>query len=404
MRGPLAACVFIGLCWAAPPLSAQSPATPAAPSAPPTTGWTWHPSLVALASADENSDPPVGAFPVNFEEPAFAGNLGAGLDGAQRSATTRTAVGLFGLVRSPSSGPNRAMYVGGRVSWSWQPVAAWRLDVRDSAKLQRQPQLDVAGFQRNNAVAGVEWRPAASPVGVSLEVGDRRRALPALEVLGFARQSVTLGVVASTAASAAEVGLGLQRYRAPTATGRRVVLSAEVAKFGHATIGSARYSFVDPRADRSLPFAGEVGEQAGEFSDIDRADFLEQLAFAGSDSTIASEVFVLDPIETDSDDWDFGRRKHVAVGYLSRQFAGETVLSGSIRYQHRDGPNLLAPQGSALAASFRDSRVAMRLTFRRPISRRLIVVGQASYLRNRGDRPIIEFSRRLFGVGLQVQF
>jgi hypothetical protein len=161
---------------------------------------------------------------------------------------------------------------------------------------------------------------------------------------------------------------------------------------------------VDPRADRSIPFTGDTGDQAGEFSDIDRADFLEQLAFAGSDSTIASEVFVLDPIETDSDDWDFGRRKHVVVGYLSRQFAGKAVLSGSIRYQRRDGPNLLAPEGSALAAPFRDNRVAVRVTFRRPISKRLIVVGQASYLRNRGDRPIIDFSRRLIGVGLQIQF
>lgn len=402
MKLPVVAWFLVGVCGVGSPSWAQS--TRDVPAAQPTTPWSWRPALFALASADENTDPPVGAFPVSFEEPAFAGNLGAGLDGAHRTANTRIAVGLFGLVRSPLSGPDRAMYVGGRVSASWQPAPAWRLDFRDSAKLQRQPQLDVAGFQRNNAVVGVEWRPTRSPVGISVEVGDRRRDLPALEVLGFARQSVTLGVVSSNTTSAAEVGVGLQRYRAPTATGRRLVLSAEVAKFGHATIGSARYSFVDPRADRSIPFTDEAGEQAGEFSNIDRADFLEQLAFAGSDSTIASEVFVLDPIETDSDDWDFGRRKHVIVGYLSRQFAGESVLSGSIRYQRRDGPNLLAPEGSALAAPFRDNRVAVRVTFRRPISRRLIVVGQASYLRNRGDRPVVDFSRRLLGVGLQVQF
>ncbi len=404
MRLPLVTSMLVGLCCAAPSSWAQSSSSAATPPSAPITEWTWRPSLFALASTDENTDPPLGAFPLTFEEPAFAGNLGSGLDGAHRTANTRIAVGLFGLVRSPLSGPDRAMYVGGRVSWSWQPAPAWRLDIRDSAKVQRQPQLDVAGFQRNNAVVGVEWRPTTSPVGVSLEVGDRRRDLPALEVLGFARQSVTLGVVSSTTTSAAEIGIGLQRYRAPTATGRRLVLSAEVAQFGHATIGSARYSFVDPQADRSIPFTGDPGEQSGEFSDIDRADFLEQLAFTGSDSTIASEVFVLDPIETDSDDWDFGRRKHVVVGYLSRQFAGEAILSGSIRYQRRDGPNLLAPEGSALAAPFRDNRVAVRVTFRRPISKRLIVVGQASYLRNRGDRPIIDFSRRLLGVGLQIQF
>ena len=386
------------------PVSAQSPASATPASPPRLTPWTWRPSAFVLASADENTDPPVGAFPVSFEQPALAGNLGAGIDGGRRTATTRTAVGLFGLMRSPLSGPDRAMYVGGRLSWSWQPVPTWRLDVRDSAKLQRQPNLDVAGFQRNNAVVGVEWRRPTSPVGISLEVGDRRRGLPALEVLGFARQTVTLGVVSSSTTSAAEFGIGLQRYRAATAAGRRLVVSAEAAKFGHATIGSVRYAFVDPRADRSIAFVDDHGDQAGEFSDIDRADFLEQLAFTGSDSTIASEVFVLDPIETDSDDWDFGRRKHVVVGYLSHQFAEQAVLSGSVRYQRRDGPNLLAPEGSLLAAAFRDNRTALRLTFRRPIARSLTVVAQASYLRNRGDRPLINFSRRLFGVGLQIHF
>ena len=404
MRLPVVIALCAGVISAAPPVWAQSPPSAAQTPSVPAPNWTWRPSLFILASADENTDPPVGTFPINFEEPSFAGNLGAGLDAAHRTANTRLAGGLFGLMRSPLSSPDRAMYVGGRVSWSWQPTPAWRLDVRDGAKLQRQPQLDVAGFQRNNAVVGVEWRPTTSPVGMSLEVGDRRRSLPALELLGFARQSATLGIVSSNATSAAEVGIGLQRYRASTATGRRLVVSAEVAKFGHATIGSARYAFVDPRADRSTPFTTETGDQAGEFSDIDRADFLEQLAFAGSDSTIASEVFVLDPIETDSDDWDFGRRKHVAVGYLSRQFSGEAVLSGSIRYQRRDGPNLLAPEGSALAARFRDNRVALRVTYRRPLSTQLILVAQASYLRNRGDRANINFSRRLLGIGLQIQF
>jgi hypothetical protein len=394
--------LLAGLLCAVPPAWAQSSSSADQPPSGATTPWTWRPSLFALASADENTDPPVGTS--TFEEPAFAGNLGAGVDGAHRSAKTRIDVGLFGLVRSPLSGLDRAMYGGGRLGWAWHPAAAWRLHISDSAKLQRQPQLDVAGFQRNNALMGVEWRLPTSPVGVSFEVGDRRRDLPALEVLGFTRQSATIGVVSSTATLAAEVGVGLQRYRAPTATGRRLVVSAEVAKFGPTTIGSARYAFVDPRADRSIPLTADPGEQSGEFSDIDRADFLEKLAFAGSDSNIASEVLVLDPIETDSDDWDFGRRKHVVVGYLSRRFAGDMVVSGSIRYQRRDGPNLLAPEGSALAAPFTDNRLALRVTFRRPISKRLVVVSQASYLRNRGDRPIINFSRQLFGVGLQVQF
>lgn len=378
-----------------PPASAETAARPFP--------WIVRPSLFLMATADENTDPPIGAFPVDFEEPVTAGNLGAGLDLAHRTSRTRFTAGLFGLVRSPISGSDRAVYVGGRIDWSWQLAPAWRIDISDSAKLQRQPQVDAAGFQRNNAVAGVEWRPQASPVGLSVQVADRRRSLPDLDILGFDRQSLTVGLVTSSATTAAEIGVGLQHYHAATATGRRLVLSAEIAKFGRSTIASARYALVDPQHDRPRPFVGEAGEQ-GEFSDIDRADFLEQMAFAGSDVTIANDLFVLDPIETDSDDWDFGRRKHVLVGYLSRTFGGGAVLSGSIRYQRRNGPNLLAPEGSALAAPFQDNRVAVRIAYRRPLSAHLTLIAQASYLRNRGDRPVINFSRQLYGIGLQVGF
>jgi hypothetical protein len=403
MKLRVAIVMFVGLAGAAASARAQSsPDTAAAPSTPPT-AWSWQPSLFILASADENSDPPLDAFPVGFEEPAVAGNLGAGFDMAHRTAHSRMGGSVFGLLRSPQSGPDRAMYVGGRFDWSWQLAPSWRIDVTDGAKLQRQPQLDVAGFQRNNAALSVEWRRKA-PLGVSLEVADRRRDLPALEVLGFARQSVTLGLVSSNATRAAELGIGLQRYHAPTASGERMVVSAEVARFGRTTIGSARYAFADPRADRRRPFTGDVGEQGIEFNDIDRANFLEQLAFTGNDSTVASEVFGLEPLETDSDDWDFGRRKHVMVGYLSRRLSRGAVLSGSIRFQHRDGPNLLATEGSSLAEPFRDSRLALRVTYRRPLSARFILVSQASYLRNRSNRSVINFSRQLFGLGLQIQF
>lgn len=386
------------------PLSVISAQTAGGSSGvPPAPESRWRPSVFLMASADENTDPPLGAAPVTFEQPAFAGNLAAGLDGSHRTARMRTAVGLFGLIRSPLSGPDRALYLGGQVSWSWQLHPAWRIGVTDSGKIQRQPQFDALGFQRNNAALDVEWRRPASPVALSFEIADRRRTLPSLEILGFDRQAAGMGIATSSGAFAGEVRLSVQQYHAPTATGRRMVASAEAARFGRATIVSARYALIDPRHDRPRPFAGEAGE-LGEFSDIDRADFLEQLAFAGSDVAIANELFVVDPIETDSDDWDFGRRKHVAVGYLSRRFSDAAVLSGSIRYQRRDGPNLLAPEGSDLAAPFRDHRLALRASYRRPLSTRFTLVAQASLLRNRGDRPIINFSRRLFGVGLQIHF
>lgn len=399
MRRFFAVTAVVGLCG----VSAVQAQTPPSPQSPTPTGWAWRPSLFLLASADENTDPPVGAFQVSFEEPAFAGNLGAGLDGLLQAPTMRTSVGLFGLVRSPISSPDRAVYLAGRANWSWQPSATWRIGVRDSVKFQRQSELSAAGFQRNSVTANVEWRPLTSPFGLSVEIGDRRRSLPEVERLGFARQSLGVALFSSTATAAAEFGVGLHRYDAPTATGRRLTLSGEVARFGRVTTASLRYAFMTPKSDRSKPFA-ESHDQHGEFGDIDRGIFLEQLAFAGTDATIASEVFVLEPIETDSDDWDFGRKKHVLVGYLSRRFAGGSTLAGSARVQRRDGPNLLAPEGSVLGAPFVDTRLVTRLTYRYPLTPRFSIVAQGSVLRNTGNRPIVNFSRQLLGIGLQIQF
>ena len=104
---------------------------------------------------------------------------------------------LFGLARSPVSGTMRSLYVGGRVNWSWQFAHDWHLSASDSAKLQRQPSLPVAAFQRNEATVGLDWHPVHAPASWSLEFSDRRRALPSLEILEFHRRSLTLTASAS---------------------------------------------------------------------------------------------------------------------------------------------------------------------------------------------------------------
>jgi hypothetical protein len=252
-------------------------------------------------------------------------------------------------------------------------------------------------------VLSVDWHPAHAPTTWSLEVGDRRRALPSLEILEFARRSVTLTAATSSDRAAASLGVSIQPYRAETASGRRFVVSAEAARFARSGVLSARYAFVTPWADRINPYAGNEYGELGEFGDIDRADFLEQLSLEGSDTAFGTQALSLDPVETDSDDWDFGRRTHVLVGYLSRRLQGNAVLSGSVRYQYRTGPNLLALPGSPSAAAFTDNRLGLRLTFRQPLTKRLVGVAQASGLRNSSARPAANFSRALIGVGLQIQ-
>jgi hypothetical protein len=401
--------ILVAICSAASLAEAQTsaleaPASNLAPSAAePSPVWTWHPSLSVLGSVDENHDALTGTDPARFEEAELAGNLGAGLVGSAVTSRTHFAYDVFGLARSPVSGTMRSFYAGGRASWTWQFAHDWQLSASDSAKLQRQPSLPVAAFQRNEATLDVDWRPARSPVAWSLEIGDRRRVLPSLEILEFDRRSVTLTASVSRALSAASLGISVQPYRTDTASGRRIVISAEAGRFGHGGVASARYAYVGRWVDHVRDYRGEGHTELGEFGDIDRADFLEQLSLEGGALGLGSESVSLDPIETDSDDWDFGRNKHVIVGYVSRHLPGHALLSGSVRYQHRVGPNLLALPGTPSAFSFADSRLGMRVTFRQPLTPRLSGVAQISGLSNRSERASANFSRTLVGIGLQIQ-
>ena len=237
----------IALCCSASLAQAQTSASdPAAASQtrPDTRDpvWTWHPSVSLLGSLDENHDALTGTDPARFEEAELAGNIGTSLAGGAVLPAMRFDYDLFGLARSPVSGTMRSLYVGGRVNWSWQFAHDWHLSASDSAKLQRQPSLPVAAFQRNEATVGLDWHPVHAPASWSLEFSDRRRALPSLEILEFHRRSLTLTASASRESSAASIGVSVQPYRAETATGTfaRLAPSKEAIRLEHLDLGDLR--------------------------------------------------------------------------------------------------------------------------------------------------------------------
>ncbi|MHB8532856.1 MAG: hypothetical protein ACYDC2_09055 [Solirubrobacteraceae bacterium] len=364
--------------------SAQSPD-------PAPAGWRWQPSLYVLASLDESADAPLGVNDGAIFEPSAAGNIAAGLDVRHHSGRGRLHGMMFGLVRSPTSGQDRSFFVAGRVEGSRQLAPGWTLTFGDSAKLQRRPQLSVLDFQRNEGALGLEWRQT-NGVGVSVQIADRRRALPELQTLGFSRQAGLVAVSFPLGAhGGAEMGAGLQHYDASTVSGERVVLSVEAATFGTNAIGSLRYAWFGPLSDRRrLPDQGPSSGSNSEFGDIDRGD-----------AAILSDSFFLDPIETDSDEWDFGRRKHVVAAFGSRRLTSRASLSGFVRVQHRRGPNLLSPTDTT---AFTDDRATVRVTFRYRFSRRMSGLAQSSYLRTWSARPGFAFERTLLTLGWQVQF
>jgi hypothetical protein len=204
--------------------------------------------------------------------------------------------------------------------------------------------------------------------------------------------------------SSAQVGAELQRYRAITAEGRRLALSAEMGRFTRGRIATLRLEWFEPTHDQRLTEdAGGASGGQSEFGDISRSEFFESLVLAAGESWITGDFFYLDPLASDSDEWDFGRRKQVVTAYVSRRVGARTKVEGFLRFAHKRGPNLLVPAGPE-GGVFTENRTDLRGAFTYLISPRLQALLQVSYLHNSSDRPDRLFTRTLVGLGLRWQF
>ncbi len=371
----------------------------------PPTPWQFEPSLYVLGSIDESSDLPFGTPALNIGEASPAANVGLGIDFGRQGARGRLRGSLFALARSPFEGGDRSFLGAGRLEASKRFGAGGRLTVTDGFKVQLRPQLDVSDYWANAATLRVEWsRPSGRGFGV--QIADNRRTLPELDLLGFSRQSAGLGIFFPVGARGrAELGTEVQHYSATTASGSRLVMGGELAAFTRTGIATLRLVWFEPTADHLRPerTTKETGDQV-EFGDIGRAEFFETLALQGSYGAVLGDAFFLDPLESDSDEWDFGRRKQVLTAFVSRRLGPRTTASGFLRLQHKRGPNLLLPTVPAGSASFADDRVALRSALRHQLSQRVSLLLQGSYVKNWSDRPSLDFYRFLGAFGVQIRF
>lgn len=376
----------------------------AAQSPNPRPTWQFKPSLYMLGSIDESSDLPFGHPAFNVGEASPAANVAAGVDFAREASPDRLRGSLFGLVRSPFDGGDRSLLGAGRVEASNRVGGGGRLTFSDGFKLQARPQLQASDYWGNAATLRGEWsRPSGRGVGV--QVGDRRRTLSELDLLSFSRQSAGLGFFAPVAARGrAELSADFQHYSATTAKGQRLVLGAEFGAFTRAGIATLRVAWFEPISDqRRIERDIEPGEEL-EFGDIGRAEFFEILALQGSYGAVLGDAFFLDPLQSDSDEWDFGRRKQVLTGFVSRRLGARTTAAAFLRLQRKRGPNLLLPEGVEGAAPFADDRFEVRGALRCQVRRRVSLLLQGSYVKNWSERPGLEFFRLLGAFGVQIQF
>ena len=108
---------------------------------------------------------------------------------------------------------------------------------------------------------------------------------------------------------------------------------------------------------------------------------------------------VVDALDSDEGDWDFGRRKQEIIGLVSRRFPGALLLTLEAHAQRERGPDLAAPS----ATFIRRDRMAARLSVRREIGPRFALIAQGGVRWVRDSRPASSYSWGIVCVGLEVR-
>jgi hypothetical protein len=369
------------------------------------TQWQIDPSAYLLGSLDNSTDLPFGGTTRERREPLGAANLGIGLDMTQEKKEGWFKSSLFGLVRSPFSEFDRTLFGAGWVEASRRFGGSGRLTFSDEGKGQTRPNADVSEYWYNAATLRAEWRRAGEN-GFELEADDRRRGLPDLRFLGFSQQSLGGGLFfAGGARGRARLGAEIQRYSAPTAEGGRAVAEGEWARFTPTGIVTLRLAWFQPFGDKRRPaLPGGDDDEGYEFGDVGRSEFFEMLTFRSAHTPMLEGSFLFDPFESESDQWDFGRRKVVLAGFGSRRFGARTTASAFLRFQHKNGPNLLLPAGAPGADSFVDDRFEARAAVGYKVRPRASLLFQGWYVESWSVRQPLAFRRFMVSAGVQIHF
>jgi hypothetical protein len=180
------------------------------------------------------------------------------------------------------------------------------------------------------------------------------------------------------------------------------MIGGELGRFTRNGTLTVRVAWFEPLADRRHEHAATGGDF--ELGDIGRGEFFEALVLQGGLGALLGDVFFIDPLESDSDEWDFGRRKQLVTGFVSHRFGTRSSGSALVRFQHKYGPNLLLPADAAGAGAFTDDRLAARASWTYQFYRRASLLAQSSYVENWSDRPLLVFTRVLFTAGVRVHF
>jgi len=338
-----------------------------------------------------------------------AASVALGLDGRTILPGGRLEASLFALAHDPLSADDRGLYFAGRARGSFGGNSSrWILRFEDSARVQRRDTPTLSDFQRNEIWLELERATALSGPNVSLRIGDRRRSVRGEAIQDFDRQAL-LGAVTwgGPERRVWRLEVGPQRYSTDAAQGWRLVGGFEMVGTFGASRTALRFTWTEPLRDLIRGVSG-VGEPTtlpvppplppttptpGSPVGPSRSPILREGLLGPS--------LVVDPLESDEGDWDFGRRKQEIVALASRRLGGHFWVTAEMRAQLERGPDLTA--AAPERASVRRERLSVRLHLRRELNDRTALVAQGGWQSLHDNRPGLSFSRGLVCLGVELR-
>jgi hypothetical protein len=340
-----------------------------------------------------------------------------GLDGRVRLRGGWLQASGFALAHDPFS-DDRGFFGALRARGNTAIGAGWHLRFDDSARLQRRESGVLADFERNDIVLGFE-RVLESGAAVGIRAGDRRRTVRGSPELAFNRQSIagsrTWG---RPGGSQWRLELGPQHYSTDSARGWRLAGTVEWAGRLGGWSGAVRATWLEPlegMGDRSASFATDAAvpqpaaappaaptPTTGAPTPAPPGPTpaaREAAMILAQHPPLLGPSLIVDPLEDDESDWDFGRRKQEIVGFVSRSFGRSLMLTAEVRADIERGPDLLR----TFTGDVRRERLAARVHLRRDLGPSWSLLAQAGWQHLDDNRPRLSYSRGLFSLGIELR-
>jgi hypothetical protein len=387
---------LLGLALAAAPLRAATPETSFVQPSLSLLGVSEHASGSGLASPDP------------FDR-KLGMDVGFGLDGRQRIPKGWLDWSGFGLVHDALVDDDRSLFLAGRARGASRLGSRLRLRLDDSARYQRGDRTTLSDFQRNELSLGFEHLTSAA-VTMGARFADRRRSVRGDDGQSFDRQSYLASLTWGRTGALWRLELGPQHYSTNGARGWRMLGTLEWAARTVRWTTGVRGTWLEPfdegagsnalfttsPAAAPLPTAPRDTNPPAPPSETTPPNAVAAPIREG----LLGPSLIVDPLEDDETDWDFGRRKQEIVGVAARGFGTRLTLTAELRVEIERGPDLLA---APTTIDVERERFAARLHARRAMGRRWTLLGQGGWQHLNDNRPGYGYSRGVFSLGIELR-